>query len=154
MHRRAFMSMAVGLVAAGAFLAGGHAVADQPAVFTGLVAGTGAGGYDVVAYQRQGAAVPGDPALTHSHDGIAYRFANAEHRDAFAAAPGRYLPQFGGYCAWAVANGYTAKGDPEAWSVVDGRLYLNYSKAVRDQWSRDVPGNIARGEANWPGVLD
>ena len=72
----------------------------------------------------------------------------------FRASPQRYAPQYGGYCAWAVANGYTAKGDPNAWSVVDGKLYLNFSKSVRRQWSKDIPGNISKGDANWPSVLN
>jgi len=77
-----------------------------------------------------------------------------EHRDLFTATPGKYAPQFGGYCAWAVSRGYTADGDPDAWTIVDGSLYINYSKAVRAQWAQDIPGNIAKGRANWPAVLN
>lgn len=117
-------------------------------------AGLGAGGYDVVAYMTEGRAVEGQPAFETSWNGARWRFASAEHRDLFLRDPAKYAPQFGGYCAWAVSRGYTADGDPEAWSVVDGKLYLNYSKRVRDMWSRDIPGNIAKGRANWPKVLD
>ena len=74
--------------------------------------------------------------------------------DAFAAQPEKYAPQFGGYCAWAVSQGYTASIDPEAWTIYEGKLYLNYSKGVRDEWAQDIPGNIAKGENNWPKVLD
>ena len=73
--------------------------------------------------------------------------------DAFVADPQKYAPQFGGYCAWAVSQGYTAGIDPKAWTIHGGRLYLNYSKGVRAQWSEDIPGNIAKGERNWPKVL-
>ena len=76
--------------------------------------------------------------------GATWRFAWPENRDAFAADPESYAPQYGGWCAWAVAHGYTAKIDPEAWSIVDGRLYLNYSKAVQLQWARAFPATSPR----------
>jgi YHS domain-containing protein len=109
-------------------------------------------GYDPVAYFRQDAAVEGSAEFQAVHDGATYRFASAANRDDFAADPERYLPQYGGFCAYAVANGYTAKVDPEAFSVVDGRLFLNYSKSVRSRWEKDVPGHIASGDSNWPGL--
>jgi hypothetical protein len=84
--------------------------------------------------------------------GATWRFASAEHRDRFAVDPERYAPQYGGYCAWAVSQGYTAKIDPAAWKIVDDKLYLNYSKDVQSQWSSDIPGNIAKADANWPGI--
>ncbi|MEP4422969.1 MAG: YHS domain-containing (seleno)protein, partial [Nitratireductor sp.] len=105
-------------------------------------------------YQSANAAIPGDPAIEASHEGVRYRFASARNRAAFQADPQKYLPRYGGYCAWAVSQGYTAKGDPEAWTVVDGRLYLNYSQSVRAQWSRNIAGNVAKADANWPAVLD
>jgi hypothetical protein len=85
--------------------------------------------------------------------GAAWRFASAENRERFEADPVAYAPQYGGWCAWAVAEGYTASTVPEAWKIVDGRLYLNYSRGVQRRWERDIPGNIARADANWPGVL-
>ena len=109
---------------------------------------------DAVAYFTEGRAVEGSPAFTHDWKGAEWRFASAANRDAFAADPERYAPQFGGYCAWAVSQGSTASIDREAWSVVDGKLYLNYSASVRDRWSQNVAGNIAKAEANWPGVID
>ncbi|MBO6716799.1 MAG: tat pathway signal sequence domain protein [Rhizobiaceae bacterium] len=150
MRRRNFLFV----LAAVAVMSVTPAIAGKPAVYTGVIDGVGAGGFDVVAYQTEEAAVPGDETITASHDGITYRFASEANRAAFEADPARYAPQFGGYCAWAVSRGYTAHGDPEAWSVVDERLYLNYSKGVRSQWVRDVSGNIAKGEANWPTVLE
>ena len=84
--------------------------------------------------------------------GATWYFACAENRDRFAADPERYAPQYGGYCAWAVAHGYTAKIDPEAWKIVDGKLYLNYSKDVQADWAEDIPGNISKGDANWPKI--
>jgi hypothetical protein len=110
-------------------------------------------GFDVVAYATSGAAVPGRPEFEHRWNDVIWRFASATHRDQFERDPARYAPQFGGYCAWAVSRGYTADIDPEAWKIVDGKLYLNYSKRVQKMWEEDVAGNIAKAVANWPGVL-
>ena len=104
-------------------------------------------GTDPVAYFTEARPVPGDPAITHDWMGAA---CNAANPDAFAADPEAYAPQFGGYCAWAVSEGYTASTVPEAWRIVDGKLYLNYSRRIQSRWERDIPGNIARGTANWP----
>ena len=85
--------------------------------------------------------------------GAEWRFASAANRDLFSAEPEKYAPQFGGYCAFAVSLGYLAKGDPEAWTVHDGKLYLNYNKSVRKRWAKDIDGNIEKGDANWPAAL-
>ena len=71
----------------------------------------------------------------------------------FQASPAKYAPAYGGYCAYAVANGVTAKGDPLLWKIVGGRLYLNLNKEAQKRWNDDIPGNIASGNANWPKVL-
>ena len=68
--------------------------------------------------------------------------------------PDAFLPQYGGYCAWAVANGYTAKGDPRNWKIVGGKLYLNYNDEIQSRWVKDIPGFIHKGDGNWPIVLD
>jgi hypothetical protein len=86
-------------------------------------------------------------------NGAVWRFLNQAHREMFVADPERYAPQFGGYCAYAVSQGYTADGDPRLWRIVEGRLYLNYSPRAQRLWERDIPGHIAKGRANWPGVL-
>lgn len=156
--RRAFLrtlSLASVAIVAGTGPSSAQTIAPKkPAVDQSRIKGVGAGGHDLVAYITKNAAVPGDPAITHLHEGITWRFASAENRDAFKAEPTKYLPQFGGYCAWAVASGYTAPSDPEAFSVVDGKLYLNYSKSVRFLWARDPKANITKGNANWPVVLE
>lgn len=110
-------------------------------------------GYDAVAYHVEQRAVGGSAAFEHRWNGARWRFATAANRERFAADPERYAPQFGGYCAWAVSRGYTADIDPEAWRIVDGRLYLNYSRRVQRMWERDAAANIDRGRANWPAVL-
>lgn len=115
-------------------------------------AGVAIEGYDAVAYFKAGKPVRGSSEFTATHDGATWHFASAANRAAFAANPQAFAPQFGGYCAWAVSQGYTAKIDPQAWKIVAGKLYLNYSKGVQRRWAQDVPGNIAKGDANWPGI--
>lgn len=110
-------------------------------------------GYDPVAYFTDGKAVPGSSDFTTTWKGATWRFASAAHRDQFVADPDRFAPQYGGYCAWAVAHGKTASIDPEAWKIVDGKLYLNYSKDVQAKWEKDVPGYITEADANWPKLL-
>jgi YHS domain-containing protein len=109
-------------------------------------------GYDVVAYFVDGRAVPGDARFELVLDGVRYRFASAANRERFSREPRRYLPQYGGFCAWAVSRGYTADTDPLAWRVVDGRLFLNYDVSVQQRWEGDVRGNVARADANWPAL--
>ena len=133
---------------------GSVAFAGKAPVNASFVSGTGAGGYDVVAYFAQSDAIKGDAAITAEHDGVTYRFASTANRDAFIADPARYLPQYGGYCAYAVSQGHTADVDPEAWTIVDGKLYLNYSKEVRAIWQSDVPRHIRLADENWPDVLN
>ena len=106
------------------------------------------GGHDPVAY-FSGAAAMGRGDLTASHAGATFRFATAANRDVFVASPARYLPQFGGYCAWAASQGRLAAPDPALWKIVDGKLYLNCSASAEAKWLADVPGNIARGNAFW-----
>ncbi len=132
----------------------GRAQAAQPPVFTGLVKGVAVGGYDPVAYVTDGRPVQGKPEFTLEHLGAVWRFASAANLEAFKADPAKFAPQYGGYCAFAVANGYTAKGDPEAWTIAGGKLYLNYNKSVQRGWEQDIPGNVKKGDANWPKVLE
>lgn len=152
-----FVSNAVALLLALTCTAGlvgaGAAAAQQSPVYTGWFGKVAVGGYDPVAYFTQGKPVKGEARFAHKWNGAEFRFASAANRDAFRADPARYAPQYGGYCAWAVANGYTASGDPRVWKVVGGKLYLNYNAEVGRTWSRDIPGNIAKGNRNWPSVL-
>jgi hypothetical protein len=110
-------------------------------------------GYDPVAYFTEGKAVEGSDQFAHEWKGAIWRFTSAANRDTFASGPEKYAPQYGGYCSWAVSHGYTAKGDPEAWKIVDDKLYLNYSQDVKAKWEKDVPGYISKGDENWPKFL-
>jgi YHS domain-containing protein len=114
--------------------------------------GVAAKGYDVVAYFKQAQPVMGSAQYSTSWMGATWWFSNAGNRDAFQTHPEQYAPQFGGYCAWAVSNGYTAEVDPEAWKIIDGKLYLNYSKDVQKKWAQDVQKRIADANRNWPGL--
>jgi len=116
-------------------------------------AGLALRGYDAVAYFREGAAVEGRAEFAHEWNGARWLFKSAEHREEFARAPEAFAPQYGGYCSYAVAHGYTADGDPRAWKIVGGRLYLNYNVEVQRLWEQDIPGFLRRSEENWPRFL-
>jgi YHS domain-containing protein len=107
-------------------------------------------GYDPVAYFRVSGPVKGSPQFSYSWMNATWHFSSAENRDAFAKEPEKYAPQFGGYCAWAVSNNYTADIDPEAWKIIDGKLYLNYNKDVQKKWQEGVLERIADSNKNWP----
>ena len=109
-------------------------------------------GYDPVAYFTEHKPVAGKTEFTARHEGATYRFASAANRDAFAAAPGKYAPQYGGWCAYGLASGYKAPVEPDAWTVREGKLYLNYNQSVRSRWSSDIPGYVKKADANWPAV--
>ena len=127
------------------------ALAQKPQVFSdrdGAIRG-----HDPVAYFDGKGPVKGSKQFGHPWRGATWYFASAENRDKFAAEPERYAPRYGGYCAYAVAQGYTADIDPSAWSIEDGRLYLNYSRGVRERWRKDIPGYVRKADENWPAVL-
>lgn len=123
----------------------------KPEVFS--AGGAAIRGYDPVAYFTDAKPVKGSEQFTYPWRGATWRFASAENRDRFAAAPQKYAPQYGGYCAYGVAGGYAVSIDPAAWSVVDGKLFLNYSTGVRADWVKDTPGYIRKADSNWPKVL-
>ncbi len=109
-------------------------------------------GYDPVAYFEANEPTKGNSAHAFEYKGSTFVFASAQNRDKFAAQPEKYAPQYGGYCALGTANGYKVSTQPDAFKVVGGKLYLNYDRKVRDLWSKDEPGYIARADANWPDV--
>lgn len=118
-------------------------------------------GYDVVAYfdlpqseigKPQAAPIPGKASITAEYNGATFAFASAANRDAFLANPAAYVPQYDGHCAYGVAKGGKVPGNPMLWRIVDGKLYLNISKNVVGFWEEDIPGNLKKSEANWPGI--
>ncbi len=126
------------------------AVAQQKVPPVEVAKGVALKGYDVVAYFDQSKPVKGSAEFEYTWNGAKWQFATAAHRDAFAKEPAKYAPQYGGYCAFGVAEGHAVPVDPEAWRIVDGKLYLNYNKDVQKDWVKDVPGNITKADANWP----
>lgn len=106
-------------------------------------------GYDVVAYFTDGKPLAGNPEFTHEWKGAKWQFVSAEHRDAFKAAPEKYAPEYGGYCAWGMTKGYKASTEPSAWKIVNGKLYLNYNNDVQQAWAKDIPGMIRAADAEW-----
>jgi len=114
--------------------------------------GIGVGGYDPVSYVTDSKAVPGSDQFTAVHDGITYKFASAAHRDLFTADPDKYLPQYGGHCAYAAAKGALASSDPQAFTVLNGKLYLNFSPDIRNRWLPQAGRYIHDADANWPGL--
>jgi YHS domain-containing protein len=128
------------------FLYSIHYYDDAPVYQTGNGA---LDGYDPVAYFTSGEPTRGRAEISHEWNGATWHFASAEHRLAFQADPARYAPQFGGYCATAVAGGYVARTRPEAWDIVNGKLYLNYDIDVREQWRADRETKIRAAEAHW-----
>ena len=110
-------------------------------------------GYDPVAYFTESKPVKGMPSFTHQWNGATWQFSSAANRDLFAASPEKYAPQFGGYCAYGVSQNHTAQIDPEAWTVIDGKLYLNYSQGVKKTWSQATPKYIEQAQKNWPALV-
>lgn len=146
----ATLSLALALVVAGGV---------QPAAADGVInksmwTGTAIEGYDSVAYFKEGRPVEGSSDFEHEWMDATWRFASADNRDLFAADPEKYAPQYGGYCAYAVAQGGTASIDPEAWRIVDDKLYLNLNKQVQQLWLQDIQGFIAKADANWPKIRE
>ena len=116
--------------------------------------GVGIKGYDPVAYFTDNQPIKGSAQFQSDSNGVTYHFASARSKAVFDANPGKYEPQFGGFCAWAVSQGYTAPIDPNAFQVVNGRLLLQYSLSVRKQFSQDTEGNLRKADANWPAIVE
>ncbi len=129
-----------------------QAAAVDP-IYTGLFSSKAVSGYDAVAYFEVGQPVKGSDEHAYEWMGATWRFSNAENLALFKGDPERYAPRYGGYCAYAVSRGSTASADPAAWSIVDGRLYLNYSLDIREQWQEDTEENIRKADEQWPALL-
>jgi len=114
--------------------------------------GLAIGGYDPVAYFTLGRPVWGRSNITHTWKNVTWQFDSEKHRDAFAANPEKYAPQYGGYCAYAAAKGSLAPTDARAWAIVDGKLYLNYSPAIQERWKSNMFGYISRADKKWPAL--
>ena len=127
------------------------AVAAEPYVFA--VDCIAIRGVDPVAYFSQGATVQGSADHALMWDGATWHFSSVANMEMFTANPRAYAPQYGGYCAFAMSKGYIATSVPEAWTIHDQKLYLNFSVDLRQIWSQDILGNIVLADAQWPAIL-
>lgn len=110
---------------------------------------TGVSGYDLVSYQTSKRPIRGNGHFVAEHNGVTYLFANETNMAAFEQNPQKYLPAYGGYCAFGASVGKKFVGDPEVWRVVNGKLYLNLDTNIQDQWFKDIPGRIKTADAKW-----
>ena len=122
----------------------------SPVAAVNTADGLGLNGYDPVAYFTLGRPTPGVDQYSDRWKGVTYRFASADDLERFKAEPEKYLPQYGGYCAFAMSLDRIADIDPSRWTIVDGKLYLNNGYISQSLWSLNKSGNIASGDRNWP----
>ncbi|MEM7248587.1 MAG: YHS domain-containing (seleno)protein [Acidobacteriota bacterium] len=106
-------------------------------------------GYDPVAYFTAGVPMAGSAKHVSVHRGAAYRFVSEAHRLRFEKDPNRYLPRYGGFCAFGVSVGKKFDGDPRVWEIVDGRLYFNLNPDIKTTWVKDIPGNVRKANREW-----
>lgn len=112
----------------------------------------GVQGYDLVSYHNSSKPLQGNGNHVVRHGGVNYLFSSAENMKAFKKNPAKYLPAYGGYCAFGVAVGKKFIGDPTVWDIVDGMLYFNLDNKVKNIWVQDVPGNIEKADTNWKSI--
>lgn len=110
---------------------------------------TAIGGYDVVSYHTDKRPLRGNGHYLAVHDEVTYLFSSQKNQATFEANPAKYVPAFGGYCAFGASVGKKFVGDPEVWRLVDNKLYLNLDVEIQSQWLKDVPGRIKTAEAKW-----
>jgi YHS domain-containing protein len=115
--------------------------------------GVGLGGHDPVAYATDNAAIAGTAEQSSQHGGAMYRFASAEHKAAFDAEPAKHAPRYGGYCAFAASQNRLSQSDPKVFQIVDGQLLVFTNESFKEQFNKDVAGNKAKADANWPGLV-
>ena len=144
------MKMIVGFLAAAMFAV--FASADDNVLWHPYDSKLGADGYDVVAYFDDGKATKGDAKFAAEYGGLSWHFATAARREMFAASPEKYIPQYGGYCAYAASLNALAFGDPEIWTVHNGKLYFNYNAPTRKKWQVGINGRITKGDIYWRDV--
>lgn len=129
------------------------ASAEQPKVNLGYFNKLAVNGYDVMTYWRGGEPLEGDPNISYDYNGATWVFVSPENRDAFAADPQAYAPQYGGYCAYAAAHGEVSDIDVFAWQIYQDKLYLNYSPRVQREWGSKIDSHIEKADAIWPAPL-
>ncbi len=109
-------------------------------------------GYDPVAYFKQNKPVKGIETIAYDWNGVKWLFYSDENKEEFKANPEKFAPQFGGYCAYGLSENHKSPTDPDAFTIVDGKLYLNYSLKVKELWNKDIPGRIKKANELWPAL--
>lgn len=128
-----------------------HAGSDP--IYTSWKNNKAVGGYDIVSFYS-GKPLKGKPDFKQIYRDAEWRFSSRANLDLFRTNPEVFMPQYGGYCAWAAANGKLAKGSPQYWHLRDGNLYLNFNARIQTLWDKDIPGFIKKADENWPEILD
>jgi YHS domain-containing protein len=147
------MKYLIKLLAISSLLLSFNSFAKDP-IYTGYFSSEAVSGYDTVAYFTQSKAVKGLKKFSYEYQGENWYFSNSQHLALFKQAPEKYAPQYGGYCAFAVAKNDTASSDPTQWTIEDGKLYLNYNADIKQQWLADKLNFIQKADQHWPNVLN
>ncbi|HEY6975788.1 MAG TPA: YHS domain-containing (seleno)protein [Chitinophagaceae bacterium] len=135
------------------FIAGTTSLIAQKAEVFNL-SGTAINGYDPVAYFKEGKPVKGNEKLSYDWNNAKWYFVSSENLNVFSKSPEKYAPQYGGYCAYGMSEGHKAPTDPNAWTIVNGKLYLNYSLDVKQKWNKNQMERIDQADKNWPQLKD
>jgi len=130
-----------------------QAHADKDAIYTSWKDNLALGGYDTVSF-FSGKPIKGKESLSFTYNGAEWLFNTRGNLELFKTNPEAFTPQYGGYCAWAVAKGKLAKGAPKHWHVEDGKLYMNFNARIKRRWIKDVPGFIEAADERWPEILE
>jgi len=131
-------------------------VISMQSVFAGdlSVNTVGVNGYDLVTYQTDKRPLRGNGNYVATHNGVTYLFSNEENKTTFEKNPDKYLPAYGGWCAFGVSVGKKFSADPKVWEIVDGKLYMNLDNGIKKMWISDIPGNIKKANKHWPNIKD
>lgn len=135
------------------YLVSPFAAAVDP-IYTPLFSNVAVKGYDTVAYFSENKAVKGNKKIAYEWRETTWLFSSEGNRQSFISAPEQFAPQYGGYCAFAVAQDKTASIDPTLFTIANGKLYLNYNKSINKKWLENKDAFIVEADKNWPGLLD
>src|SRR6266571_8585235 len=111
-------------------------------------------GYDAVAYFTDNKPVKGNPKFQSEYEGAKYLFASADHKKLFDSNPAKYAPAYGGYCGYAASIDRLRPANPALWSIVDGQFIVQHTKGAVELWEKDVHGNKAKADMNWPKLVE
>lgn len=131
-----------------------NAFSKKAEIYTSFFSNIAIGGYDTVAYFLQNKAVKGSAKYQSKYKNIKWYFSSLKNLKLFKSKPAKYSPQYGAYCAWAVAKNKTAKGDPLQWSIYQNKLYLNYNQSIKNKWLANKKYFIKQADKNFPQVLE